>query len=64
MGRKGKSILNTTKNNMTPTKMSVSKTARCEHPKIDEAKGKWCNNIFRRMLEGGCPFIWGIDVQN
>ena len=36
MGRQGKNICNTTKNNMTPVKTSYPTTARLEQPNIDE----------------------------
>ena len=51
MGRQGKNILNTTKNNMTPTKTSGSTTAILKYPNIDEAEENYLKNNFRRMFE-------------
>ena len=51
MGRQGKNTLNTTKNNMTPTKNNGSISARLEHLNVDEAGENDLKNNFRRMFE-------------
>lgn len=51
MGKQCKNTLNTTKNNMAPTEISGSKTARLEHSSTDEAGENELKSNFMRMFE-------------